>query len=472
MGARMKAIGQYEIIEISGEGGMGTVYKGRDPRFNRPVAIKLLHDHLSRDAELLERFKNEAIIQARLQHPNIVTVYDFVAEDGVIAMVMEYVQGRSLAQLIAESAGPLELARAVALMGQILSAMEYAHTAGLVHRDLKPANVIVQELAGEEIAKVLDFGIAKILGSEKLRTATSAKMGTLCYMSPEQLKSPKSVDRRSDIYSLGIMFFEMLTGQLPFEADSEFELMRQTVEQAPPLPSLYNPNLQPEVQEILLRALAKKREDRFASCVEMLEAVRHAASKTAVTAPRPELPPPVTAGPPGVVMPELEPDQTSNGRVDTPAAPSWLRQPFLWAAAAIIVVGIGVVLLNKASSPARPQPQTHSRQVPVAIPESTTTRQTTQQPSATARPKQSTRATSASMHSIDGRYFVQIGAFGTSDNVSRNVSRLEALGYTVLIQDFEGLHRVRAGPFADQIQAERAAEALRETWPPARVVKD
>ena len=259
-------IGPYEVLGIIGDGGMGTVYRGRDPRFDRPVAIKVLHPQFQRDQEVVERFKSEAVIQAKLNHPNIVTVFDFIATKDTLAMVMEYVEGRPLNLVIQQCHGPMDPARAGALTRQILSAMGYAHGQGLVHRDIKPSNIAIQESAGEEIAKVMDFGIAKILGSEKLKTATGARMGTLAYMSPEQIKSPKNVDARSDIYSLGAVLFEMLTGQLPFEADSEYELMRLILE-APPRPAIHFQPATP-LQAAALRAMAKSPGERFSSCSE------------------------------------------------------------------------------------------------------------------------------------------------------------------------------------------------------------
>jgi len=284
-------IGHYEVLEVLGDGGMGTVYRARDPRFDRLVAIKMLHPNLQRDPEVVERFRSEAVIQAKLNHPNIITVYDFVADDHILAMVMEFVEGKPLDVLLEGASDCLSTERTVRIFQQLLSAMSFAHKQGLVHRDLKPSNVIVHELDGEEIIKVLDFGVAKILGSDKLRTATSAKMGTLCYMSPEQLRSPKSVDRRSDIYSLGVILYEMLSGQLPFDAETEFELMCQTIEtEARPLHEI-RPGLAPDLEAMVQRALAKDPADRFQSCADWLQSIHSDSPSTMSTA----------AGPPSVV---------------------------------------------------------------------------------------------------------------------------------------------------------------------------
>ena len=269
-------IGQYEILDLLGDGGMGSVYRGRDPRFDRPVAIKVLHPQLARDPGIVERFRSEAVIQAKLRHPSIVMVHDFVAEGAVLAIVMEMIEGTSLAGVLEKARGPMAPARAVRLMTQILSAMAYAHRQQLVHRDIKPSNVLVELLDGEEVAKVMDFGIAKILGTEKLKTATGATMGTLSYMSPEQVRSPKNVDARSDIYSLGVVLYEMLTGRTPFDADSEYELMDRIVREEPPVPSRVIQGIPPSFDAVVRRAMAKQPEDRYLDCATFRVDLQHA----------------------------------------------------------------------------------------------------------------------------------------------------------------------------------------------------
>jgi hypothetical protein len=279
-----KRIGSYEVLDPIGEGGMGAVYRGRDPRFDRLVAIKVLHSQFQRDPGVVERFKAEAVIQAKLSHPHIVTVLDFVAGSDTLAIVMEYVDGQPLDTLIEQAAGPLPVERTVRLMDQVLSAMGYAHKRGLVHRDIKPSNILVQPIEGQEYAKVMDFGIAKILGSEKVRTATGAKMGTLAYMSPEQIQSPRSVEARSDIYSLGVVLYEMLTGRLPFDAESEYELMRQAIECPMPEVRAIVPGCPPALSRVVAQATLKRPADRYSDCDEMWRALRAAVPAIASTA--------------------------------------------------------------------------------------------------------------------------------------------------------------------------------------------
>ena len=316
----MERIGTYEVEGLLGDGGMGAVYKGMDPRFGRPVAIKVLHPQFQRDAGVVERFKAEAVIQAKLNHPNIVTVYDFVADGSTLAMVMEYVDGRDLGELIEANGGPMGVERALALMGQALSAMALAHAQGLVHRDIKPSNMIVQELGGEEILKVMDFGIAKILGSEKMRTATGAKMGTLAYMSPEQVRSPKNVDARSDVYSLGLVLYEMLTGKVPFEADSEYELMEKILTAEPRSTTDFNRALPQQLVSVLAVATAKDPARRFATAEQFRNALRAlgggqgagVAGASAWPAARASSPPPIPQ-PRGSVFP-LPPGGSGDAR--------------------------------------------------------------------------------------------------------------------------------------------------------------
>ena len=272
-------IGQYEIVELLGDGGMGAVYRARDPRFGRDVAIKVLHPQFQRDAGVVERFKSEAVIQAKLNHPHIVTVLDFVADERHLAMVMEHVEGQTLGQLLEARGGRVSLLLAARVMDQVLSAMAFAHARGLVHRDLKPANILVQQLDGAEHAKVTDFGIAKILGDEKLRTVTGAKMGTLGYMSPEHVRSPRHVDARSDVYSLGVVLFEMLAGHAPFDADSEYELMRLIVEEPPRDLEALRGRCGAGVADVVKRALEKDAARRFPSCESMRRALASAVTE-------------------------------------------------------------------------------------------------------------------------------------------------------------------------------------------------
>lgn len=316
-------IGIYEVIELLGDGGMGSVYRCRDPRFDRQVALKVLHPHFQRNPDVIVRFKTEAVVQAKLSHPNIVTVYDFLADDSGLAIVMELVEGESAERLV-ETRGPLSIGRGLRLFEQVLGAIGYAHEKGLVHRDLKPSNLLIQRADDQEIAKVVDFGIAKIVGSDRQKTATSAKLGTLAYMSPEQVRSPRAVDLRSDIYSLGASLQQLLTGGLPFDGESDYEVMRAILEADPTPPSIEGQPLPARVDRAIRKALLRDPDQRFQSCGEFLDALRGGEVELPITPPPPPLPTEPQPPPPQVPGPDGTP-RAQSGTTDSPSPRRWLR---------------------------------------------------------------------------------------------------------------------------------------------------
>ena len=196
----------YQIIDELGKGGMGTVYLAEDQMLRRKVAIKVLNPILTDDAQFTERFRHEARVQASLIHSNIVTLYNFFEEDGYYCMVMEYAEGETLKEKI-QKEGAIEEERALKIFRQMLEGVGYAHEKGIIHRDIKPSNIIIDS---RDRVKIMDFGIAKILGDRGM-TKTGTKLGTIYYMSPEQIRAEKDIDQRTDIYSLGITLYEMVT---------------------------------------------------------------------------------------------------------------------------------------------------------------------------------------------------------------------------------------------------------------------
>jgi serine/threonine protein kinase len=268
-------VGSYKITEKIGEGGMGAVFKGIDTMLEREVAIKMLRPELSRQPDLVERFRSEAVTLARLNHPNIATLYSFIRQGDDFFMVMEYVRGETLENVIRRF-GRLDCGQAVALFCQALEGIEHAHRFGIVHRDIKPANMMLTE---EGSIKVMDFGIARALGTGRI-TKTGHLIGTIEYMSPEQIRGQET-DTRSDIYSLGILLYEMLTGRVPFTSTSEYELMRAHIEGAPPPPSLLVDQVPLPVEQGIMRALAKKAEARFQAAGEFRAALLPAPGEAA-----------------------------------------------------------------------------------------------------------------------------------------------------------------------------------------------
>lgn len=294
--ASLRTLGdRYEIGELIGQGGMAQVHRARDTRLDRQVAVKLLKPELSLDPEFRTRFRQEAQSAARMSHPTVVRVFDAgeepaVGPDGEPAavpyIVMEYVDGRMVKDIIAE--GPLSEAEAVRITKGILTALEYSHRAGIVHRDIKPGNVMVTP--GGQI-KVMDFGIARAVSETSANVAqTGMILGTAQYFSPEQARG-ETVDARTDLYSTGVILFELLTGQAPFRADTAVGVAYQHVAEEPPTTSSITPGITPEMDSIVAKALEKKRDDRFQSATEFKEALDDALAGVLVPFERTETAP-------------------------------------------------------------------------------------------------------------------------------------------------------------------------------------
>jgi TolB-like protein len=288
----LETLGQYKILDRIGEGGMGEVYRARDTRLGRTVAIKVLAATVAGDGERRERFLQEARATAALSHPNISALYEIGDENGQLYLVFEFVPGETLAAAIAGR--PLNPRRALDLSIQMADAIADAHAAGIVHRDIKPANIIVTPKGH---AKILDFGLATWTsgGSEReqaatmVATAAGATLGTVAYMSPEQALG-EAVDERTDIFSLGIVLFEMLTGKLPFKGATSTALALQIVQAAPPAPSAVNPSVPRELDPIVVKALAKNLDQRYESAATMAAELRAVAAILDVRSHRTEPP--------------------------------------------------------------------------------------------------------------------------------------------------------------------------------------
>lgn len=260
--------GRYRLLDVLGEGGMATVYRAQDMRLGRTVAVKILHQHYSRDEPFLQRFQQEAEFAASLgSHPNIVAIYDVGQDDALYYIVMEYVEGRNLKEVIRERA-PLSVEEAFATGSQVASALDFAHKRGLVHRDVKPQNILVPR---EGTAKVTDFGIARSTSASQL-TRTGMVIGTVHYFSPEQAQG-KASGPASDIYSLGVILYEMLTAHLPFDAETPIGVAMMHVNNPPPSPWEYNDALPARAVATVMRALEKDPERRYRDAAEFAAAL-------------------------------------------------------------------------------------------------------------------------------------------------------------------------------------------------------
>ncbi len=266
-----KLILNYKIISLLGEGGMGSVYLAEHTQVNRKAAIKILLPQHLKNTEIKNRFKNEASLLAELNHPNIVNLYDFAEDESGLYLIMEFVEGTPLDEYILNVSGAIPSERSIPIMTKVLSAFSYAHSKGIIHRDIKPSNIIIGK--NDEI-KVLDFGIAKILDSaNKNLTKTGSQMGTVFYMSPEQVEG-KVLDIKSDIYSLGVTFYQILTGLNPYQnLNSEFEIYSKIVNEPLPNPKKVYPGIPDYLCSIIEKAIQKSPADRFLNCSEFQNAI-------------------------------------------------------------------------------------------------------------------------------------------------------------------------------------------------------
>ncbi|MDI7266400.1 MAG: protein kinase [Myxococcota bacterium] len=277
--------GRYRLGPKIGCGGAAVVFEALDLEARRGVAAKVLLAGLGRISEAVRRFRREAEIQVRLRHPAILTVLDFVGEGRTLAIISELARGPSLAQRLAEE-GPLRIDSAVRLFHELLGALAAAHAHDVVHRDIKPANVLFDRLGAGACAKVTDFGLAKVLGSGEKLTTTGTQMGTHWYMAPEQCRSARRADARSDIYSLGVTMFHALTGRVPFDGKHPSDVVNAHLRLPPPHPRSIRPAIPPLLADVILQCLAKAVDDRFQSAGAVREALRAIARTACPPTPR------------------------------------------------------------------------------------------------------------------------------------------------------------------------------------------
>lgn len=267
-------LGPYEIVLQTGQGGMATVYKAYQPKLGRYVAIKVLHPTFLDDRDFRARFEREARIIASLDHPHIVPVYDFDEGAGQPYLVMKYLEGRTLKNLLSDGGLPLE--ETLRMMSAVADALTYAHRKGVLHRDVKPSNIIIDE---NGIPYLTDFGLARMAQSGESTMSADMMIGTPHYISPEQGRGEKQLDGRTDVYSLGIILYELVVGRVPYSADTPYAIVHHHIYSAPPRPREINPDVPAEVEAVLLRALAKQPEERYETPNALLAAFRAAVER-------------------------------------------------------------------------------------------------------------------------------------------------------------------------------------------------
>jgi serine/threonine protein kinase len=268
-------IGQYEISRRLGSGGMATVYLAHHPRLEREVAVKVLHDAFQQDDAFLIRFEREARIVAGLEHPHIVPIYDYSEHNGLPYLVMKYIKGRSLKLLLDENE-ITTITEALRLLEPIASALDYAHQSGILHRDVKPSNIVLDQ---DNIPYLADFGLARIALSGESTLSQDMILGTPQYISPEQAKGQRDIDGRADLYSLGIILYQILVGHVPFNADTPYAIIHDHIYTQLPAPTQVNQTIPRSIDDVLVKALAKDPTERFESGKEMMKAFRQASSQ-------------------------------------------------------------------------------------------------------------------------------------------------------------------------------------------------
>ena len=332
--------GRYRIVRKLGSGGMADVYLAEDEELGRRVAIKILNDRHANDESFVERFRREAKNAAGLSHPNIVSIYDRGEAEGTYYIAMEYLDGRSLKELVV-ARGPLPIGDAIEFTRQVLGALRFAHRKGVVHRDIKPHNVMAD---ADGRLKVTDFGIARAGVSQM--TEAGSIIGTAQYLSPEQARGA-AVDQRSDLYSVGILLYEMLTGTVPFTGDSPVEIAMKHLSDTPRPPSLERPDIPPDLDMIVLRALAKSPDDRFQTAEEMAAELDRFAQGAGVTAETADAATAVLSGAtlsnaPTAVVPPRRPPTAARPSYRYADPPARRRPVWPWLLALLLVVLAGV----------------------------------------------------------------------------------------------------------------------------------
>ena len=351
-------VGPYRVMEKLGRGGMATVYKAYHASLDRYVALKVLHPAFLEDPNFLARFQREARVVAKLEHSNIVPIYDFAEHEHQPYLVMKYIEGETLKAHIAR--GRLSAEKNWDVVNSVGAALSYAHKQGILHRDVKPSNVIVSEEDGR--IYLADFGLARIAQSGESTLTSDMIMGTPQYISPEQAIGAKDLDNRTDMYSFAVMLYEMVVGQVPFSSDTPFSVIHDHIYSPLPLPHLINPSVPDEVERVLLKALAKEREDRYIDINALTKAFKKAWDDSKVDMDDVTMTAPVqmpektataipTHAPDAPTIPPAPAPKTSAAPIESPAATAPKKKRVIWAviAGGVLLILACIILLSALS---------------------------------------------------------------------------------------------------------------------------
>jgi serine/threonine protein kinase len=329
-------VGAYRIVEKLGQGGMATVYKAYHPALDRYVAIKVMHPAFMEDPNFLARFQREARIVAKLDHPHIIPIYDFAEHNGHPYLVMRFIEGETLKARIGRA--PLEPQEIIRIAQAVGQALTYAHGQGVLHRDIKPSNVLLTPEGGVYLT---DFGLARMAEAGESTLSRDMMLGTPQYISPEQAKGIKKLDARTDVYSLGVVLYELLVGRVPFTADTPYAIIHDHIFSPLPMPRELNPDLPEPLERMLLKALAKDPDDRFQSVEELVTALKASLELP----PAPEVRETVVVPPPSTIARPVEPPPSETARKPTEVKPQPKKRRWPWVVAAIAaVIFLGISL--------------------------------------------------------------------------------------------------------------------------------
>ncbi|MFN2269760.1 MAG: protein kinase domain-containing protein, partial [Anaerolineae bacterium] len=331
-------VGAYRIVEKLGQGGMATVYKAYHPALDRYVAIKVMHPAFLEDPNFLARFQREARIVAKLDHPHIIPIYDFAEHNGNPYLVIRFIEGETLKARI--DRGPIEPQEILRIAQAVGEALTYAHGQGILHRDIKPSNVLLTPDGGVYLA---DFGLARMAEAGESTLSRDMMMGTPQYISPEQAKGIRKLDARTDVYSLGVVLYELLVGRAPFTADTPYAIVHDHIFTPLPMPRELKPDLPESLERVLLKALAKEPDDRFQSVEELIAALGSALEPPAKPKPKET----VVVPPPSTIARQAEPPPNEATKKLSEVKPKPQKRRWLWGVAiiaAVICLGVSLCL--------------------------------------------------------------------------------------------------------------------------------